>query len=77
MGTQMENSVEANKIGAQRQANLFWSWALIALVVWYFGGWWAAIPGALALVCAVASVMYSIRSVRAEKEKAPSSRSSR
>lgn len=42
---------------AQKCANAFWFWGIIAAVIAYFFGWWGAIPGALALLSALNSVM--------------------
>lgn len=41
---------------AQRHANTFWFCLVVAGVVWWFAGWWAAIPGAVAVWCAVSSI---------------------
>lgn len=40
---------------AQRHANQFWVWAIIAAVVFIFLRWWAAIPAAFALYSIVES----------------------
>lgn len=42
---------------AQRQANAFWFFVVVGGLVWWFASpWWAIIPGALALVCAISSI---------------------
>lgn len=42
---------------AQRHANAFWRWLLLAAIVWWFASiWWALIPGAVAALKAYLSV---------------------
>ena len=41
---------------AQRNANAFWVYAIIAMAVWFYFKWWAAIPAILAVYNMVKSI---------------------
>ena len=41
---------------AQNHANAFWGWAILAGIIFYFGGWYGSIPG----IVAVYSVFQSV-----------------
>jgi hypothetical protein len=41
---------------AQRNANAFWVWAVIAAICSYYFRWWGLIPGTLAILNIVKSV---------------------
>jgi hypothetical protein len=41
---------------AQRSANAFWVFLIVSGVTYYFAGWWAAIPSALAILGVVRSI---------------------
>ena len=45
------------KAGAQKNANAFWFWLLVAGGIWYFFGWkWAILPGAISIFKAIMSI---------------------
>lgn len=42
---------------AQRNANAFWFWLVLAIALWWFTAWWWAIAaGVVALVCGGISI---------------------
>lgn len=45
------------EVAAQKHAHAAWVFGIIAALIWWFGGdWWTAIPGGLALVSLVSSL---------------------
>ena len=41
---------------AQKHANTFWFWLVVAAIIYYFLKWWAVIPALLAIWAAISSV---------------------
>ena len=55
---------------AQKHANAFWIWLIVAGVVWYFTNWaWASIPLALAAYVAIQSFSATMVASRMEKHE--------
>ena len=51
---------------ADRHADAFWLWLIVAAIVWFFAEWWAAAPAAVATAFKISSVlaMLHARSLR-------------
>lgn len=54
---------------AQKSANAFWFWILVAAVVGWNFGWWAVIPGVCALLTAIGSFQSTARAIRLERQQ--------
>lgn len=55
---------------AQHNANGFWCFAVIAAVVWYFWGVWAAVPGSLAVAAMGVSFYCTMKATKARRHYA-------
>jgi len=61
---------------AQRHANAFWVYVIVAAIVWWlFGPWWALIPALLACFVALQSVSSTKVAQRLEKHESQSKHS--
>lgn len=44
------------EVAAQRNANAFWFWLIITIIIYALLNWWAIIPAFISVFCAIASV---------------------
>lgn len=60
-------SADFERVG-EKHARAFWLWLIAAGIVWWLASiWWAAIPCALAALCAVQSIGCTLQADRIRK----------